>query len=596
MENRTYKPGDVVAGEYRIKNVIGSGGFSRVYHAIEERLGRDVALKIMTLRDGGTFDERVSKRFIREARLISQLASPHTVTLYDYDTLPDHRMYMVLEYVEGTTLDQYTDRRGLDADRIERILKQMLDALGEAHRAGVLHRDLKPTNVMLFDRFGQTDCVKLLDFGIAKKLRSQNALHKDLTVPGHVVGTPGYMSPEQLDYEDLTPASDLYNVGLLLYEMWSGNSPFPTTEPDDVQERMEQLEANLGELSDAPEPLKSVGAKLLKVDPSERYETAEEVLEALGHELGPGARGDRPSREPRDSVPPTFPVGFDRATNVPSSELTGVAVTERRLTPAAEHQLQSTVTTTLTQTPKEARGPEPMPEPEAAPSSGESAGPTESLELEDEKAHPPPVATETKPTEPEWGSRFFAGVAVATVVVAIGVAAYLLWPLGTSESAAPMVSAVPGDTATSSKGSKPAESPVLKRTVGRASREIGAAIGRSERRARRAGRQTERPSRNESVDRNDTGPTEPPQTSNSASESSSGPAPTTSTSDRTDEATGDPSEGDSEPSPSASPEPKGSHDRPEDPAEATSSDDRSEDEGADGSDEQSDGVLLQPLE
>ena len=344
MTSRSYKPGDIVADQYEIKGVVGSGGFARVYRAVERRLGRDVALKIMASSDDSTDTESgtVYGRFVREARLVSQLNNPHTITLYDYDTLPDGRLYMALEFVEGTTLEQLLDgRQGLPPERIQRIVVQMLDGLGEAHAAGVLHRDIKPSNVMLFDRHGRTDCVKLLDFGIAKKVASEDALHEDLTVAGTLVGTPRYMSPEQIQQLPLTPASDLYSVGLLIYEMWCGQSPFPTTDVTDIFQRMQAFDRDLGALDSAPDPLKSIAARLLRPEPDDRFETAEAVLEQLGHSVDPPS-GEVNGEEAAAvaTVPPSFPVGFDRAADTPSTELTGVNVVEGQWTVAAERQLR----------------------------------------------------------------------------------------------------------------------------------------------------------------------------------------------------------------------------------------------------------------
>jgi serine/threonine-protein kinase len=250
MPDEMFKPGDEVGEFYEVKGVLGSGGFAYVYRAVERRLDREVALKVMSPDRVETEDdgERLRQRFLREARHVSKLDSPHAVTLHDHDILPDGRLYMVLEYVDGRTLDKVLESSGgMSADRIHRILVQLLDVLAEAHDAGILHRDVKPSNVMLHERRDGEDWLKLLDFGIAKKVASEGT-DDDVTREGQLVGTPQYMSPEQLRQFPTTPASDLFSVGLLVYEMWAGRSPFASTDIIQIYDRMKQFRSDLGEL------------------------------------------------------------------------------------------------------------------------------------------------------------------------------------------------------------------------------------------------------------------------------------------------------------------------------------------------------------
>ncbi|MFB6373150.1 MAG: serine/threonine-protein kinase, partial [Bradymonadaceae bacterium] len=192
MTGEDLQPGSLVADQYEIERLIGSGGFARVYRARQLELDRPVALKVLAPRQGrdsGSNLETVKKRFYREARLISQLQAPHTVTVYEYDVLEDGKLYMALEYIDGTDLDSLIeDEAPLTPDRITRILTQVLKALGAAHNQDVLHRDIKPTNVMVFEQFGETDCVKVLDFGIAKSVMAENQLESGLTMEGAVIG------------------------------------------------------------------------------------------------------------------------------------------------------------------------------------------------------------------------------------------------------------------------------------------------------------------------------------------------------------------------------------------------------------------------
>jgi len=348
MTGQLYKPGDVVAERYRIKAMIGSGGFGRVYRAVEQRLNRDVALKVMMSAD----DESMQARFEREARLVAELNHPHIVTLYEYSTLSDGRLCLALEYVEGTTLEGILQHRGaLPSDRIRDFLVQMLDALAEAHSAGVLHRDLKPTNLMVVERPARPPHVKLLDFGIAKKAAGEDGHVPELTGDHQAVGTRRYMSPEQLRQLPLTPASDLFGVGLLVYEMWSGDSPFESPDPSDIYERMEQFDEELGALADAPPWLRRLGERLLAPDPERRIDSAEEALEHVGHDGGQQASRPARDRRPEVGASSSFPVGLDRRFATSSSELTGTDLSGGSLTREARRQLGTSVSELMEDSP-----------------------------------------------------------------------------------------------------------------------------------------------------------------------------------------------------------------------------------------------------
>ena len=205
---------DVFAGRYEVLETLGFGQRSVVVKARQLDLGRLVAVKILTVAD---HDPRLAymaeKRMVREARLVSQLRSPNTVTLHDFGRSDDGRLYLVFEFIEGETLaKRYFGERAPIAE-VVRLTTGMLMSLAEAHRVGVVHRDLKPTNVMV-DRGD----AKVLDFGIAKSV-TQGTDESFQTVEGLVLGTPGYMSPEQTFGAPLSPRSDLFNVGLIAYEL-----------------------------------------------------------------------------------------------------------------------------------------------------------------------------------------------------------------------------------------------------------------------------------------------------------------------------------------------------------------------------------------
>jgi len=527
MTSPAYKPGDIVADQYEIKGVVGSGGFARVYRAVERRLGRDVALKIMA--SSGDVDEdesgTVYGRFVREARLVSQLNNPHTITLYDYDSLSDGRLYMALEFVEGTTLEQTLEGQSrLSIERIRRIVTQMLDGLGEAHAAGVLHRDIKPSNVMLFDRHDRKDCVKLLDFGIAKKVASEDELHDDLTVFGTLVGTPRYMSPEQIQQLPLTPASDLYSVGLLIYEMWSGQSPFPSSDVTDIFKRMQAFEDDIEALTTAPDPLQAVGRRLLQPEPADRYETAEAVLEALGHTTDAPAPADGGDPDPVDGVPPTFPVGFDRAADSPSSELTGVDLAQGKLTAAAERQLEASA-------PASHSPPPPQPTP---PDDVTSETTVEDRTPRGQRSTDTVLPAGTNPDDNESRTVLWIGIAIGLVgLIAAGLAVYVRSAASPTPDETPETAGVePGpesgeassldapESATTTDQDEPPVGPAVDRAAREVTDAATASAGRAEKRADETDDSEPSPTPDS---RPSPGPTsDPPEDSSSSSSSSGG--------------------------------------------------------------------------
>lgn len=319
------EPGELLAHQYRIDRLIGAGGFAKVYRAIQTELDRTVAVKILhprTSPEEASPSTRAVERFEREAKLVSRLRNPHTVTVYDYGELPDGRLFMVMEHVDGKTLSQIIDQEGeLAPDRIVRILKQVLASLREAHAQEIIHRDIKPGNVMVFDRIGQQDCVKVLDFGVAKSVAIEQRGEADLTVEGAVIGTPKYMSPEQLQGRPLTPASDLFSVGILAYLMYIGDVPYKSNTPKIILETMKELADGVEAFDDAPEPLRSTVTTLLEPNVDHRFQTAEEAIAALEEEpsTGDSVPTGRPQVADRSA---TFPMGFDPEGQMESTELT----------------------------------------------------------------------------------------------------------------------------------------------------------------------------------------------------------------------------------------------------------------------------------
>jgi serine/threonine protein kinase len=221
--------GRTLKGVYFIQQKIGDGGMGLVYKAVHVELDAPFAVKI--LRGSLLSDPGVVGRFQREARAASRLHHPNVVAVTDFGQTEDGVLFMVMEHVTGKNLARViADEAPISERRVVFIGAQILSALAEAHASQILHRDLKPENVMVETRRDTSDSIKVLDFGIAKVLMAGSPA-TTLTRAGLVVGTPGYMSPEQLTGDDLDPRSDLYSVGVVLYEMLTGKLPHAAKTP-----------------------------------------------------------------------------------------------------------------------------------------------------------------------------------------------------------------------------------------------------------------------------------------------------------------------------------------------------------------------------
>ena len=277
--------GTILAGRYRIEELLGSGGMGAVYRAEHVHMRKAVAVKVLH-REMTAFPEVVA-RFEREAVAAGRIEHPHVVSASDFGQLDDGSFYLALEFVEGHSLAKLVETEGaLPPERALRIARQIAEALSAAHGVGIVHRDLKPENVMLVVKDGDPDFVKVLDFGIAKIKVEGGADQPALTQIGTVFGTPEYMSPEQARGDHVDARADLYTVGVILYEMLSGISPFK--DEDLVVVLTRHLTADPPPLPASLDPaINDLVLLLLRKNPAERAQSALELIEHIDAILGP---------------------------------------------------------------------------------------------------------------------------------------------------------------------------------------------------------------------------------------------------------------------------------------------------------------------
>jgi serine/threonine protein kinase len=265
--------GTVIAERYRVERTLGQGGMGIVYLAEHMGVGRQLAVKVLTAE--WSRHEVVARRFREEARAANAAGHPNIVEVYDAGRLEDGRLYMSMEFLTGRSLyEEIVDVGPLDLIRACRIIGQVADAIGAAHRVGIVHRDLKPDNVMLVAR-SDGDFVKVLDFGIsASAVRSE--AEQRLTRPGHAVGTPEYMAPEQAKGKDPTPRFDIYALGVMLYEALTGAPPFQSDNMVEVLTRKatERAPAVRERRPEVPLGLSELVHECLEIDPALRPASA----------------------------------------------------------------------------------------------------------------------------------------------------------------------------------------------------------------------------------------------------------------------------------------------------------------------------------
>jgi serine/threonine protein kinase len=278
--------GTVVDGRYRIEQQIGEGGMGVVYKISHVSLNKTLALKL--LRGEMAKDPEVVQRFIQEAQSATQIGHENIIDISDFGRLPDGTVYFVMEYLNGHPLNDIIKRGGsIPVSDAVSIIRQIAGALGAAHQRGIVHRDMKPDNVYVVKRGEEANFVKVLDFGIAKVGGASNKL----TRTGMVFGTPHYMSPEQAAGQSVDARTDIYALGVIMYEMFTGRVPF------DADTFMGVLTKHMFE---KPEPMTTAGAerqlgalesitmRALEKKPENRYQSMQELIDDLDRVMGGG--------------------------------------------------------------------------------------------------------------------------------------------------------------------------------------------------------------------------------------------------------------------------------------------------------------------
>jgi hypothetical protein len=275
--------GRAIGGRFKVLALIARGGMGKVYRAEQAPLGRICALKVLNPAYAGEHDPEFHKRFFLEASVASKLTHPNTVTVFDYGRTDDDIYYMAMEHLDGLTLHRaIRDAGSLPEERAVHIARQVCRSLREAHSRSVIHRDLKPANIFLTTHGDETDFVKILDFGLVKNVAEKG---EDLTQTGMFMGSPKYMAPEQIRGNRVDARTDIYALGIILYEMLTGKVPF---------DRPNSVNILMAHVQEAPPSMRQMNPSLtvtraleetvaacMEKDPARRLRSMDEVLISL---------------------------------------------------------------------------------------------------------------------------------------------------------------------------------------------------------------------------------------------------------------------------------------------------------------------------
>jgi serine/threonine-protein kinase len=275
--------GRIINDRFKISALIARGGMGKVYRAEQAPLGRVCAIKVLNPNYAGEHDPEFHKRFFLEASIASKLTHPNTVTIFDYGRTEDDVYYMAMEYLEGHTLHRAIREGFFPEERAAHIARQICRALREAHSLGVIHRDLKPANIFLVEHGDETDFVKVLDFGLVKNVSGDKG--EDLTQTGLFMGSPKYMAPEQIRGDKVDARTDIYALGIIMYEMITGKVPF---------DRPNSVNILMAHVNEEPPPMRQMNpaihispqiedavGRCMAKDPDQRFRSMDEVLAAL---------------------------------------------------------------------------------------------------------------------------------------------------------------------------------------------------------------------------------------------------------------------------------------------------------------------------
>jgi serine/threonine-protein kinase len=309
MANADHIPAadEVLAEKYRIERVLGQGGMGIVVAAMHLQLEERVAIKFLL--PELAHDPALVTRFLREGRSAIKIRSEHVVRVLDVGTLPGGTPYMVMEYLEGKNFEELLEDQGrVPVELAVDHLLQATEALAEAHALGMIHRDLKPANLFLAHRADGSPCVKILDFGITKVIDGKGAVDFEATSSSIVMGSPRYMSPEQMRSAPAIDArADIWGLGVILHELIAGESPFDgATMPDLLAAILQDPPTPLRRLRpEVPAGVEAAVARCLEKDPAGRFADVAELTQALAPYGSPSARvsADRVSRVIRPRAP-----------------------------------------------------------------------------------------------------------------------------------------------------------------------------------------------------------------------------------------------------------------------------------------------------
>ena len=338
--------GKTLTGRYKLLAMIGQGGMGTVYRASDSQMSeRVVAVKVLA--PHLVSDEKQVIRFEQEARAANQLRHPNTISVLDFGRDPDGHIFMVIEFLTGEDLTAILRRGRVDVERALYIMRQVCKSLAEAHSKGIVHRDLKPDNIFVCEIYGEKDFVKVIDFGIAKFLEDESA---NLTQAGKMFGTPRYLSPEQAQGKRLDNRSDLYSLGVILFECITGSPPFSAEEAiavaiKHVQEAPPSLEEIAPDIV-VPDAVDSLIFKLLAKRPENRHQSAEEVVASIDQAMlnlqGVTRVGNyTPAAAMTPARPSTIPPSSEEATRAMDSLPVGDADADPERTMALDHVPQA---------------------------------------------------------------------------------------------------------------------------------------------------------------------------------------------------------------------------------------------------------------